>query len=800
MMYNLGEQFRLNVARAQAKHANVVAGTHYRFTVLTPRVIRLEYSPTGVFTDAPTELIWYRDLPNTKFKTNENGNNLEIITDYFKLTYIKEQPFAGNKVNPSANLKVELLNTDRSWYFGHPEVRNFGLPKTTLDDANIKQKGLYSADGIASIDDSQSRIFNEDGTSALRGSEEIDIYLFMYNQDFEEALKDYYELTGYPALIPRYALGNWWSRNNNYDDLELKELVDNFEKKEIPLSIVVLDKDWHKRAYNGKKHLKTGFTFNDEYFKDPKAMIDYLHGKGIRLGLNINPVEGLYNIDTNYSEALKYLAEDNGKIPFNVYDPRFVDVYLKLFIHPLDDMGIDFFWLDCFDQDKLQEENLLKHYQFYDMMRNFKRRPMVLAKNTLIAPHRYPVLYSGKSVVSWETLKEIPKHNIKSFNNGANIWAHDIGGYFKGAEDNELYTRFVQLGCFSPILKFGADKGKYYKREPWRWDIKTYTIVKDYLRLRHRLIPYIYSEVYKYHKFGTPLIKPLYYTNPDFYDDVLYCNEYYFGGGLFVCPIISKKDYVMDRSVHNFYIPDGVWYDFVTGKKFPGGKNYISFFRDEEYPVFAKAGAIIPMGRNENINDTTPPVNMEIDIFPGKSNSYTLFEDDGESDLYRKDFYLLTEIEYNYLPNNYSVIIRAKEGKSGIIPDKRNYKITFRNTKRTDDVKVYSNRDEVSFKTYVDGPNFVVEIPDINTIGQLTVNCKGKDIEIDAVHLINKEIEEIISDLQITTELKEKIDEILFGTLEIKKKRIEIRKLAKAGLDKKFIKMFLKLLEYIDQI
>ena len=206
------------------------------------------------------------------------------------------------------------------------------------------------------------------------------------------------------------------------------------------------------------------------------------------------------------------------------------------------------------------------------------------------------------------------------------------------------------------------------------------------------------------------------------------------------------------------------------------------------------------MGKNESINDTTPPTNMEIDIFPGKSNSYTLFEDDGESDLYRKDFYLLTEIEYNYLPNNYSVIIRAKEGKSGIIPEKRNYKIIFRNTKRTDDVKVYSNRDEISFKTYVDGPNFVVEVPDVNTIGQLTVNCKGKDIEIDAVHLINKEIEEIISDLQITTELKEKIDDILFGTLEIKKKRIEIRKLAKQGLDKKFIKMFLKLLEYIDQI
>ncbi len=799
-MYNLGEQFKLNVAKAVATADNVIKGEHYRFTVLSPRVIRLEYSKAGIFTDAPTELIWQRDMPKTKFRVNEGASTIEIETEYFHLTYLKEKEFLGNKVNPAVNLKVSLLGTDRAWYYGHPEIRNFGTPPTTFDEGNLKEHGLYSAEGIASIDDSNHKIFNEDGTISPREAEEIDIYLFMYNKDFEKALTDYYDLTGYPALIPRYALGNWWSRNNDYDDLELKELVDNFERKELPLSIVLLDKDWHKRIYEKDKHLKTGFTFNDEYFKNPGAMINYLHGKNIRMGLNIDPTEGFYNIDDNYTEALKYLTEENNHIPFNVYDPKVIDTYLKLFIHPLDNLGVDFYWLDMFKKSKISDYALLKHYQFYDMMRDYKRRPMVLAKNFALAPHRYPVLYSGKTVVSWKTLKDVNKFNITTFNTGASMWAHDIGGYYKGTEDNELYIRFVQLGCFSPILKFGADKGKYYKREPWRWGIKTYTIVSDYLRLRHKLIPYIYSEVYKYHKFGTPLIKPLYYTNPDLYDDVLYSQEYYFGNALFVCPIVTQKDYVMNRSVHNFYIPEGIWYDFVTGKKFPGGKNYVSFFRDEEYPVFAKAGAIIPMGKNEHINDTTPPKDMEIQIFPGKSNSYTLFEDDGESDLYRKDFYLLTEIEYNYLPNNYSVIIRAKEGKSGIIPDKRNYKIIFRNTKRTDDVKVYSNRDEVSFKTYVDGPDFIVEVPDINTTGQFTVSCKGKDIEIDAVHLINKEIEEIISDLQISTEMKEKIDSILFGSLEIKKKRIEIRKLAKLGLDKKFIKMFLKLLEYIDQI
>ena len=152
------------------------------------------------------------------------------------------------------------------------------------------------------------------------------------------------------------------------------------------------------------------------------------------------------------------------------------------------------------------------------------------------------------------------------------------------------------------------------------------------------------------------------------------------------------------------------------------------------------------------------------------------------------------------MPSNYSVVIRSVKGKSGIVPDKRNYKIIFRNTKRTDDVTAYMNETSLSLKTYVDGPNFVVEIKDVPTVGQLSISCKGKDIEIDALRLINEDIERIISDLQISTEMKEKIDAILFGSEPIKKKRIAIRKLSRQGLDKKFVKMFLKLLEYIGEI
>ena len=800
-MYNLGEQFTLDKKRAIANKKSIIQGKNYRFTVLTERLIRLEYNDNGIFIDDPTELVLYRDLKTPEFNVKEDNNFVIITTKYFKLTYIKGKSFLGGKASPAANLKVELLNTDRYWYYGHPEIRNFGIPNSSLAEGGLKGKGLYSAEGIASIDDTNSLIFNEDGTVSKNTELRVDTYLFMYNKDFEEALKDYYQITGFPALPPRYALGNWWSSNNDYDDLKLKTLVDNFENHEIPLSIVVLDKDWHKRLKIKDKHLRTGFTFNEQYFKNPKAMIDYLHAKNIRLGLSVDPTSGIYNIDTYYNEALKYIqADKDGKIPFNVLDPKFVDVYFKLFIHPLDTLGVDFYWLDLENKQNIQDLTLLKHYHFYDMQRDFKRRPLLLSEGKTIAPHRYPVLYSGKTEVSWNTLRKIPFYNNNTFNNGAPFVAHDVSGYFKGTEDNELYLRSIQLGVFSPILKFGVDKGHYYKREPWRWDIKTHTIAKDYLNLRHKLIPYIYSEAYKYHKFGDQLIKPLYYIKPSFYDDVLYRNEYFFGSSLFIAPIITQKDEVMNRVVHNFYLPNGTWYDYVTGKKFPGGKSYISFFRDEDYPVFAKSGAIIPLSNNKNINDTTPPTDMEINIFPGQSNSYTLFEDDGESDLYRKDYYLLTQIDYTYMPNNYSVVIRAIKGKSGIIPEKRNYKIVFRNTKRTDEVSAYINETSLSLKTYVDGPNFILEIKDVPTVGQLTISCKGKDIEIDALRLINEDIERIISDLKISTEMKEKIDSILFGKDPIKKKRIAIRKLGKNGLDKKFIRMFLKLLEYIGEI
>ncbi|HOP65868.1 MAG TPA: glycoside hydrolase family 31 protein, partial [Bacilli bacterium] len=367
--------------------------------------------------------------------------------------------------------------------------------------------------------------------------------------------------------------------------------------------------------------------------------------------------------------------------------------------------------------------------------------------------------------------------------------------------DPELYMRYVQLGTFSPIFRFSSAKGHYYKREPWRWDVKTSGITTDYCQLRQRLIPYLYAEAYKYHKTGLPLIQPLYYKYPKIKDEPMYRNEYFFGTELFVAPITSPKDKIMNRAIHRIFIPNGMWYDFKTGKKFPGGKRYITFFQDENYPVFAKSGSIIPLANLEqNKNVCKPPRSMEIHVFPGLSNTYKLYEDDGESNLYKDGYYIVTNIDYNYQENNYTLIIRPTEGKSGIIPDKRDYKIRFRNTKEADEVIIYIDENKVNFNAYPEDSDFVIEIKDVPTTKQLTINCKGKDIEIDAVRIINEEIDSIISDLQIRTVLKEKIAEVIYSDKTIQKKRIALRKLKKDGLDKIYIRMFLKLLEYIAEI
>lgn len=802
-MASFETHFVPDMTKAIANDQVVFKGTNYRITVLTERLIRLEYSIDGNFSDNLTTLVNNRRFSIPQFKVEQDQNYLVITTNYFMLQYLKNKPFLGPKFAPDSNLKVALLNTDKVWFYGQAEARNFKGGAISLDNYKGRvnlDKGLYSTDGFVMLDDSGNLEIDKEGFLIKPDVNKVDLYLFMYKRDFGMCLRDYFMLTGYPPLVPKYALGIWWNRERIYNFNDTKALVKTFNRYQIPLSVLLLSEFWHIKDANNYNLYRTGFSFNRELFPDPNEFIQYMHDRGIRVGVHIDPSEGIRKEEDRYLNFSQELNIADGiTIPYNVFDKNFMATYVKHAIDSLLDLGIDVFWLDY--KKDLESIQSLQYYYNKDFTRIKVSRPITLTRSPLVAPHKAGILYSGETIVGWDTLKYLPFYNSMAANKGISWWSHDVGGYKDGIEDSELYIRYVQFSAFSPIFRFSAKRGVYYKREPWMWDVKTFTIAREYCWLRQRLIPYIYTAAYEYHKTGKPLIQPIYYTYPEIYDEHNYRNEYYFGKELFIAPITKPKNMTMNRSIERIFLPKGVWYDFKSGKKFIGNKRYVVFYKEEEYPIFARAGAIIPLANLEkNINDLTAPKSMEINIFPGESNEFKLYEDDGITKLHEDGYYIVTSIDYNYLQNNYTLIIHPIDGKTEIIPAFRNYKIRFRNTRTPDSVDLFLNGDvaNLEYETYEDENDFVIDIQEVDTTKQLTINCKGQDIEINAVRIINEDVNSIISDLKITTKLKEEIAAIFFSDQDIKTKRIQIRKLR--GLDGRFTKMFIKLLEYLAEI
>ena len=795
-MYDLGPSFRMNQDDLKVNEKTILMGSKFRIQILTERLIRFEYNESGKFVDARSARVINRNFPLPRFILKEDEAFFYIETKYVTIKYQKNAKYSER------TLSGVIQFSKKNWFYTQKEVRNYGGTTVSLDNT-IKMpnlgKGLFNSEFFFVFDDSDSLIMDEYSNVYKRDDNSKDFYLFAYSNDFNEVLNDYFHLTGYPSFIPRYALGNWWSRDIPYTDEHIIPLINKFRMNSIPISVFLFDKDWSLK--NEELSKTSGFTFNPNFFKDPKKLIEELHELNIHVGVKVNPSDGIFPYEKNFSIAKQYInLNKNGYIDFNPMDARFMDLYLKMFIHPLENLGIDLFWNDYDNLSKLDNLYILNDYMKKDLERE-GLRSIVLSRNANFAPHRYPILYSGHNIISFEVLKLLPLFNITASNIGVSFWSHDVGGSIDGIEDSELYIRSVQFGVFSPILRFNTESGNYYKREPWRWDVVTNNIVSYYLRLRNQLIPYLYTEIYHYHKNGISLIRPLYFDYQNVYDNPSYINEYFFGSSMLISPIIKESDPLINRTIQRFFIPNGIWYDFKTGKKFVGNKKYVSFYKIEDYPVFVKAGGIIPISGINDLMNTDSPNELEIHVFPGESNSYNLYEDDGITNNYKNGNYVITNIDYNYLSNNYTLIIRCVEGKNDLLFLKRDYKIRFRNTKLAENVKVYIDDMEFPFTSYLMDNDFVIEIKDVSTSHQLTINCQGSDIEIDALMLINDDIDSILSDLKVATKLKDTIANILFDEkLSISKKRIGIRKLKRLGLDARSIKIFLKLIEYMSEV
>lgn len=790
-MNTIGNYFVNKMEDAISVKDNVIEGKTYRFTVLTERLIRLEYSPNGKFEDRPTQRVIFRKFPKVEFSKSNTEMLIQVTTTYFTLNYVMEKPFSSGKFSSGGNLKINLKNTDRVWFYGHPEVRNFGGINYSLDNfnGNLKfDRGFYSTDGFACIDDSNSLVLDSTGSFVVRDNKELDLYVFMYRKDFGLCLQDYYTLTGYPMMLPRYALGNWWYKNCKYTKDELNKLLGKFKEEKIPISAVMLGDKWH---------LENDPLVVDDSNLSVSDLEEFEKLYDVKSGLTLNPSEVVPVNSITYQSVTNYgVSTDEKGYSFLPLSNQSLNLYTNMGINRFTNMGIDAFLIDYNNIKDKTSLALLSQYCYAPSGLSFNKRAVVFSRNHDMAVHRNTVIFTGKTKVDWETLAVLPRFNMTASNSGVSYVANAIGGFYGGIENFELYIRYIQLGVFSSMLVLASEGSKYYKREPWRWNAAEAGIIRKYLNLRNMLIPYLYTESYMYYKSGSPIIQPLYYKYPKIYDEVKYKNQYFFGSQMLVCPIIKRKNTVMNRVVQPMFIPDGIWYELESGKKYLGNKYYMSFYRDEDYPVFCKEGSIIPMSLDMTTN---LPVNMEIIVIPGIDGSYTMYEDDGITNSYKNGSCALTEFNFKYQKDKYELSIKVTSN-SGILPNRRNYKVRFKNTLLAS-VNVSCGGDAVKALCHLEKNDLVVEFNDVPISKEIVITCSGEgSIENSIMQLINDDIKGILEDLEIETSLKEKIGAILFADMPIKKKRIAIRKLKKANLEPKFIKMFLKLLEYIKTV
>ena len=736
-MWNLRNNSSNN---SMADEASVIRGRKYRFTILTSRLIRIEYDENGIFEDRATFTVVNRKFNPPDFKIATEGNVLKITTEHICLTYDTTSKFSQESLKVSYTGKNRAVYAGRclpSWHFGTNPFTNLKGTVVALDNVNGAcelEDGIMSLGEISVLDDSNSNVFNEEGLLEERKTNSIDQYLFCYGiagefYDYEAALVDYYKLTGKVPLLPRYAMGNWWCRYYAYTQDEYKSLMKRFKEEDIPFSVAVIDMDWHyvkiDPKYGGGW---TGYTWNEELFPDHVELLKYLHNEGMHLGLNLHPQCGIAAHEKRYEEMADAMGVDKTNeelVEFDISDKKFLEKYFKILHHPLEKEGVDFWWIDYntslreLDPDPLP---LINHYYYAD---NEKRniRALILSRYSGPGSHRYPVGFSGDTISSWESLEFQPYFTATAANIGYTWWSHDIGGFQKGIKDDELITRWVQFGVFSPVNRLHSSNLRYMSKEPWRYNKICEMSIKKFLKLRHELIPYTYTMNYRTSRYGMPLVRPVYYEHKT-HEAYETRTEYLFGTEMLVSPIVKSQDCATKLGSAEVYLPDGVWYDFFSGRRYSGNKVFTAYRDIDSMPVFVKMGGIIPMANLVNVNDTENPEKLKVKVFAGASGSFEMYEDDGISYEFENGKYAFTNMTFNWGETSVFDIEVPKQNME-FIPSIRSYEVEFIGINDCE-ISVLKSGKQCKFeKIYIDG---ILHVKIDNVEGDLKITLNNTSL------------------------------------------------------------------------
>ena len=595
---------------------------------------------------------------------------------------------------PGADNSGNLLGTART-LDGYDGIRRYNNGKRSEDGTGTFtkepfDKGVVSRDGWALIDESERHIFVpvesdwQYWVDTRPEGKRLDWYLFAYGHDYTAAVRDFTKVSGSIPLPPKYAFGYWWCRYWLYSDYELTDLARHFRDLSIPADVMIIDMDWHDtynmgaggRGYekdaSGERKGWCGYNWKTELFPSPDNLLSELHDYGLKTSLNLHPASGLQVYENPYEDFVKDYLSRAGEdydgprgykdadgnpvyVPFRMDQQAWADAYFNSVLDPIGRQGVDFWWLDWqqFMTSKyvpgLSNTFWLNHTFWWHQVRQSAKyglnasRPMIYHRWGGIGSHRYQVGFSGDIYATWKALSFLPYFTSTASNVGYAYWGHDIGGHIQapGANctDPELYTRWLQSGVFTPIFKTHSTKNMTMEKRFWVFP-DHFDHMREAVRLRYDLSPYIYTAARQAYDSGIGLCRPLYYYYPE--EDRAYSSaeEFFFGDDILATTICRPADTVTALAERPMWFPAGTdWWDMATGTLYAGGTEAVLKYTVSENPYYVKAGSIIPMAGSGIRNLQEQSNELRLVLVPGEGrHEASLYEDDGVSQAYSEQF------------------------------------------------------------------------------------------------------------------------------------------------------------------
>ncbi|MFH7001293.1 glycoside hydrolase family 31 protein [Flavobacterium bizetiae] len=515
-------------------------------------------------------------------------------------------------------------------------------------------------------------------------------YYFIYGPQMQDVVTTYTDLTGKPELPPLWVLGYHQCKWSYYPESKVKEITSKFRELKIPCDAIYLDIDYMEGF--------RCFTWNKNYFPDPKRMVAELAEDGFKTIVIIDP--GI-KIDKDYWVYQEALEKDyfckradgpymKGKVwPGECNFPDYTNPVVRewwagLFKELISDIGVKGVWNDMnepavmevpnktfpMDVRHVYDGNPCSHRKAHNIYGTqmaratyhgvkrftYPKRPFVITRSAYSGAQRYTSSWTGDNVATWEHLWIANIQVQRMSISGMGFTGSDIGG-FAEQPTGELYARWIQLGVFHPFCRTHSS-GDHGNQEPWAFDEEVINITRKFVSLRYQLLPYLYTMFWQYIEEGIPMLKPLVYYDQEDTQTHYRNDEFIFGNQILVCPILEPN--AVGRRM---YIPRGEWYNYWTNEFSTGGREVWIDTKFDEIPVFVKAGAIIPKYPVQQYVGELEFDELTLDLYfkNGKEKS-VVYEDAQDGYDYKKGRYSF--LSFRTIGKEKELIVQLhKEGK-----------------------------------------------------------------------------------------------------------------------------------------